>query len=155
MGFVTIILWRDEWKHWLQLKRPIIWTNDGIDCWRIYASLGLNELNLIRWTLPVFDEQVSHGYFQAGIVPNLLMVLTVMTMFPLEFQAQLEVTKEVRFLSYFQHHEEIPVIIGPHEYRKISNIRRTKSQSLNISHLGLQSSLRNIFEPSVKWRMKM
>ena len=25
--------------------QAIIWTIDGIVCWRIYASLGLNELN--------------------------------------------------------------------------------------------------------------
>ena len=34
--------------------------------------------------------------------------------------------------------------------RKISNISRTKSQNLNVSRLGLQLSLRNIFKPSVK-----
>ena len=39
------------------------------------------------------------------------------------------------------------------DYRKISNIRRTKSQNLNVSRLGLQVSLRNILKPSVKWRM--
>ena len=41
------------------------------------------------------------------------------------------------------------------DYRKISNIRRTKSQSFNVFRLGLQLSLRSIFKPSVKWRMKM
>ena len=41
------------------------------------------------------------------------------------------------------------------EYREISNIRRTKCQNLNGSHLGLQLSLHNISKPSVKWRMKM
>ena len=40
-------------------------------------------------------------------------------------------------------------------YRKVSNIRRAKSQNLNVSHLDLQLSLRNIMRPSVKWRMKM
>ena len=40
-------------------------------------------------------------------------------------------------------------------YRTISNIRRTKSQNLNVSRLGLRMSLRNILKPSVKWRMKM
>ena len=34
-------------------------------------------------------------------------------------------------------------------YRKISNIRRTKSQNLNVSYLGLQLSLCNILKPSV------
>ena len=43
------------------------------------------------------------------------------------------------------------------KYRKISNTRRTKSQNLNVSRVGLQLSLRNtcILKPSVKWRMKM
>ena len=40
-------------------------------------------------------------------------------------------------------------------YHKISIIRRTKSQNLNVSRLGLQLSLHNILKPSVKWRMKM
>ena len=29
-------------------RQAIIWTNDGQVCWRIYASLGLNELMSIR-----------------------------------------------------------------------------------------------------------
>ena len=40
-------------------------------------------------------------------------------------------------------------------YRKIFKIRHTKSQTLNVSRLGMQLSLRNILKPSVKWRMKM
>ena len=28
------------------LVQIIIWTNDGVGSWRIYVSLGLNELNL-------------------------------------------------------------------------------------------------------------
>ena len=35
-------------------------------------------------------------------------------------------------------------------YRKISNIRRTKSQIFNVPRLGMQLSLRNILKPSVK-----
>ena len=35
-------------------------------------------------------------------------------------------------------------------YRKISNIRRTKSQNLNDSHLVLKSSLPNPLKPGVK-----
>ena len=27
-------------------RQPIIWTNDGLDYWGIYASVGLNELNM-------------------------------------------------------------------------------------------------------------
>ena len=43
------------------------------------------------------------------------------------------------------------------EYRKISNISRTKSENLHISRLGLQLSLHDIhvFKASVKLRMKM
>ena len=40
-------------------------------------------------------------------------------------------------------------------YRKISNIRRNKSQNLNDSHLALQSSLSNPLKPGVKSRMNM
>ena len=40
-------------------------------------------------------------------------------------------------------------------YRKISDIRRTKSQSSNAFCLGLQFSLCNILKPCVKWKMKM
>ena len=39
-------------------------------------------------------------------------------------------------------------------YRKISDIRCTKSLNLNVSHLGLQLSLRNILKPSVGWRLE-
>ena len=41
------------------------------------------------------------------------------------------------------------------KYRKISNIRHTKSPNLNVSRLGLQLSLHNILKPSVGRRMKM
>ena len=40
-------------------------------------------------------------------------------------------------------------------YRKISNIRRTKSQKLNDSHLVFKSSLPYPLKPGVKSRMKM
>ena len=40
-------------------------------------------------------------------------------------------------------------------YRKVSNIRRTKCQKLNDSHLVLQLSLLNPLRPGVKLRMKM
>ena len=40
-------------------------------------------------------------------------------------------------------------------YRKISNIRRTKFQNLNDSHLVLKSSLPNPLKPGVQSRMKM
>ena len=28
-------------------RQAIIWTNDGLNCWHIYASLGLKDLNVI------------------------------------------------------------------------------------------------------------
>ena len=40
-------------------------------------------------------------------------------------------------------------------YRQISNIRRTKSQNLNVSRLVLQLSLPNLLKPCIKLRMKM
>ena len=41
------------------------------------------------------------------------------------------------------------------DYRKICNIRRTKSPNLNVSRLVLQLSLPNPMKPGVKSRMKM
>ena len=43
----------------------------------------------------------------------------------------------------------------PTEYRKISNIRCTKSPNLNVSRLFLQLSLPNSMKPGVKSSMKM
>ena len=40
-------------------------------------------------------------------------------------------------------------------YRKVSNIRHTKSQNLNASRLILELSLPNPLKPGVKLRMKM
>ena len=40
-------------------------------------------------------------------------------------------------------------------YRKISNIRSTKSPNLNVSRLVVQLSLPNPMKPGVKSRMKM
>ena len=47
------------------------------------------------------------------------------------------------------------MLIADLDYRKLSNISHTKPYKLNVSRLDLQMSLRNILEPSVKWRMKM
>ena len=41
------------------------------------------------------------------------------------------------------------------KYRQLSNIRRTKSQNLNVSCLVLQLSVPNPLKPSVKKRMKV
>ena len=41
------------------------------------------------------------------------------------------------------------------KYRKISNIKRTKSPNLDVSRLVLQLSLPNPMKPGVKSRMKM
>ena len=41
-------------------------------------------------------------------------------------------------------------VVDPVTYRKISNIRRTKSQNLNDSRLVLQLSLPNLLKPGVK-----
>ena len=40
-------------------------------------------------------------------------------------------------------------------YRKIPNIRLTKSQNLNVSRIVLQLSLRNLLKQGVKSRMMM
>ena len=64
------------------------------------------------------------------------------------------------FLGYIVlpwHWSNCPIASAPVnlKYRKISNIRRTKSQNVNVYRLGLQLSLCNISKPYVKWRMKM
>ena len=41
------------------------------------------------------------------------------------------------------------------DYRQVSNIRCTKSQNLNDSHILLKSYLANPLKPGVKSRMKM
>ena len=46
-------------------------------------------------------------------------------------------------------------LIPDPNYRKVSNIRRTKSQNSNASRLILQLSLPNPLKPGVKLRMKM
>ena len=46
-------------------------------------------------------------------------------------------------------------VITGKNYRKISNIRRTKSKNLNTSRLRLESSLCSILKSVVKSRMKM
>ena len=43
----------------------------------------------------------------------------------------------------------------PKIYCQISNIRRTKPQTLNVSHLVLQLSLSSPLKPGIKLRMKM
>ena len=48
-----------------------------------------------------------------------------------------------------------PMLLSNIMYRKISNIRRTKSQTLNVSRLVLQLSLPNPMKPGVKSRKKM
>ena len=47
------------------------------------------------------------------------------------------------------------VLLRNYGYRQVSNIRRTESQNLNVSRLGLQLSWRNIVKPCVKPIMKM
>ena len=52
-------------------------------------------------------------------------------------------------------HKENMFIVYNKEYRKISNIRCTKSPNLNVSRLLLQLPLPNPMKPGVKSRMKM
>ena len=48
-------------------RQAIIWTNDGLIWWRIYASLGLNELVLISITTSVADVQIQIQNHFVGI----------------------------------------------------------------------------------------
>ena len=49
----------------------------------------------------------------------------------------------------------LPLLVSKRRCREISNIRRTKSQTVNDSHLVLKSSFANPLKPSVKSKMKM
>ena len=55
-------------------------------------------------------------------------------------------------VAWVMYHNSVP-LFGI--YRKISNIRRTKSPNLNVSRLVFQLSLPNPMKPGVKSRMKM
>ena len=52
-------------------------------------------------------------------------------------------------------HKKIDDDLSCYDYRKVSNIRRTKSQNLNACRLILYLSLPNPLKPGVKLRMKM
>ena len=46
----------------LTTQQAIIWTNDGLVYWRIYASLSLNELKIKPASIDVFSpDQVGHA----------------------------------------------------------------------------------------------
>ena len=51
--------------------------------------------------------------------------------------------------SYWSHKNFLGALFTNTNYRKISNIRFTKSQNFNVSHLSLKLSLRNILKPSL------
>ena len=44
-------------------RQAVIWTNDGLGCWRIYAPLLLNELTVISL---VMDESKPHRLYKDG-----------------------------------------------------------------------------------------
>ena len=52
-------------------RQAIIWTNDGIVYWRIYASLGLNELTqaMTRVILFIRSASVTRRY---SVTPSLI-----------------------------------------------------------------------------------
>ena len=62
--------------------------------------------------------------------------------------------EEILKRSFNNPHLRSPPLIRPN-YRKISNIRRTKSPNLNVSRLVLLLSLPNPTKPGVKSRMKI
>ena len=63
-------------------------------------------------------------------------------------------TRWYRFYFDLHYHSAID-ILPMIKYHKVSNIRRTKSQNWNDSHIVLKSSLPNPLKPGVKSRMKM
>ena len=59
------------------------------------------------------------------------------------------------FISCITINARTNIDIDMHIYREISNLSRTKSQSLNVSRRVLQLALRNLLKPGVRWSMKM
>ena len=109
-------------------RQAIIWTNNGLGCQCIYASLGLNESK---------DLFISHQ------IMNISAIRMKMKCFFHE-KAKCEIcelwltpTPSLLFHNVLT-------------YRKISNVRHTKSKKLNDSRLVLHLSLPNILKPGVK-----
>ena len=53
----------------MDLDKAIIWANDGLDYWHIYASLGLNELMHIKCTTLIKQMLRSLFWYRSAILP--------------------------------------------------------------------------------------
>ena len=153
-------------------RQAINWTNDGI---LSIGPLGTNfSDNLIEIHISSFKKNAFENvvWKMAAIFPGLNVLSNynqaylwdVMTHPCPNFHCDSTkptlklghgcvITSHCSTWMWFHIHTTPPQ--GWFSYREISNIRRTKSQSFTVSRFGLQLSLRNIFKPSVKWRMKM
>ena len=106
-------------------RQTIIWTNAGISSFLTY------HLASIQW---IGQRQLQDETRNWELVHLLLEVWWYSVASVFKLQTELGASTHLK----------------QEEYCKISNIRSTKSQNLNVSRLGLQLSLRSILKPSVE-----
>ena len=142
------------------------WVNSSEAEWRIYASVKLTIIGSDNGLSPVRRQAII--WTNAGILligplgTNFIEILNEIHTFSFKklhlkmssakwrpFRFGLNVLNTLHNLSVRQSHWQ------PLTTVKSLNIRRTKSQNLNDSHLVLKSSLPNPFKPGVKSIMKM
>ena len=94
-----------------------------------------------------------HCLLQVDNEENVLVCLRIIIELHKQYRPQ--INTEVSVMSMVTDTIGVKPLLANDNYRKISNIRRTKCENLNVSHLVLQSSLSNLLKPGVKSRMKM
>ena len=142
LGSGLKIISRFKSFYWLTSKN---WRESGCDKWRLFSCTHYPKLivfHQLRWFSVRFYIQYSHNsnydrtcnWQICRHTPSLLC-----------HELSLTTKKPEHNVQHFT--DDIS--------RKISYIRRTKSQNLNDSHLVLKSSLPKPLKPGVKSRMKM
>ena len=110
----------------------------------VQKTVFQNQLHLLEFSVPEdleMEFSVEELEIEFSVQEELEMEFSVQEELEMEFSVQEELEMENYTCSQ--------------QYCQVSNIRRTESQNLNVSRLGLQLSLCNILKPSVKWRVKM
>ena len=115
----------------------------------IYASFGFSEFNIsvARSPYECSDFLKEHYHIWEVLKIAYFFMSHVASMFSIV--AGSSDAASVRSVTGLILAEEILL------YRKVSNIRRTKSQNWNDSHLVLKLSVPNPLKPGIKSRMKM
>ena len=124
--------------------QAIIYTNAGIS---LIRTIGKNFSEILS-EISTFPFKKMHLKMSSGKRWPICLGLNVLNVL-------------MEWVSYYIHCTLWDVITHPcpdrhlDSYRQTSNIRRIKSQNLNISRLVLPLSLSNPLKPGVKSRMKM